>query len=652
MPQLLDNFNRLFQYQQALNRTPSAITAPQGGQPSAQPSTYTDVSTPVKTPVQALPQAPPQPTTQPPAPIYLQPPVQIAAPAPQPIQAPADGAAAVSGTFIPTQQYVDDDLDAKKFTTSVIHAGDEVEDDFEESITKEIGDETSITIVESITEEGVEPPNVEAPEGYEMLENYWVKHPDCSIAIMRSIDSQNLLYYLVEPELEEFEKGLLEKLSEHLRDILSRGKLNEKHDRTEMLESNANRLLKIYGIGIDGETRKRLFYYLHRDFIGFGKLDGFMADPNIEDISCDGVKIPIFLYHRRYQNTPSNVSFEEDELDIMVVKLAQKCGKHISIGSPITQATLPDGSRLEATLGREVTTRGSSFTIRRFRSEPFSPVDLVNYDTYSVDMLAYMWLIIENNMNFIISGGTASGKTSTLNAFSIFIPPSAKIVSIEDTRELTLYHQNWVPKVTREGMRGRTESEINMFDLLRSALRERPEYILVGEVRGPEAQVLFQAMNTGHTTYSTMHAGTVQGVVNRLINEPINVPIMMLQALNIVITQGLVFEEGHKIRRCNQIIEITAVDQRTGNLSVNEVFTWSPYKGKYERKTESFMLQKIMKNRGWNSGELEKEINNRIKIIKYLIENGIHRYADVANVIESYYRNPEWVMEKLKNGEL
>ena len=278
--------------------------------------------------------------------------------------------------------------------------------------------------------------------------------------------------------------------------------------------------------------------------------------------------------------------------------------------------------------------------------------DLVNNGTYSAEMLAYLWMVIENNQNFIVSGGTASGKTSTLNALSIFIPPSSKIISIEDTRELTLYHQNWVAKVTRGSTTGSPGSEISMYDLLRSALRERPEYILVGEVRGKEAQVLFQAMNTGHTTYSTMHAGSVQAVVNRLLNEPINVPTMMFQSLNVVLVQALTHDAGHKIRRCNQIVEITDVDQRTGNLSINETFRWSPHASNYEQKSSSYVLRNIQKDKGWNADELENEIANRVKVINYLIDNDIAHYSDVAPIIESYYRNPQFLMSRIESGEL
>jgi len=646
-PGLLEAFNKLFQQQQATPRLaegvvmavndtgvtpPPVATAPSIPRPAYQPPSASPTTYKPSTLPDSLNRLPPQMIT------------------------PDANATSAQAYDSNSKSTLKTGMGATTFATQVIHVGDAVED-AEEKLSQEIPDGAEgadVTPLEVGMKDsgGMEPPHVEIPEGYELVDSYWVNPPHCSVAVLRRSDGQEKLYYLVEPVLDEFGQGLLAKLNEHLRDLLSKGKTLVDMDRPKMLDANTDKLLHIYGIELERETRDKLRYYLHRDFIGYGKIDGFMYDSDIEDISCDGVEIPIFLFHRRYQNIATNVNFGEEDLDVIVVKLAQKCGKHISIGSPITQATLPDGSRLEATLGREVTTRGSSFTIRRFRAEPFTPVDLVKYGTYSTDMLAYMWLIIENNMNFIIAGGTASGKTSTLNALSIFIPPSSKIVSIEDTRELTLYHQNWVAKVTRESTRGAADGEIGMFELLRSALRERPEYILVGEVRGPEAQVLFQAMNTGHTTYSTMHAGSVQAVINRLLNEPINVPIMMLQALNVVMVQAMSFEEGRKLRRCKYLVEITNVDQRTGNLSINEVFTWSPYRDAYEHKADSFVLSQIMQSKGWTTEELQAELANRAKVITYLLEKDIHRYADVAPIIEAYYRNPQWALEQLERGEL
>ena len=256
-----------------------------------------------------------------------------------------------------------------------------------------------------------------------------------------------------------------------------------------------------------------------------------MKDPNLEDISCDGNKVPLFLYHRHYRNIKTNIAFESDVLNSLAITLAQRSGKHISTGSPMIDATLPDGSRLQLTLGTEVTTRGTSFTIRKFREDPFSPIELMEIGTFNADSLVYFWLAIENNKSLIFIGGTASGKTTSLNAVSLFIPPVAKVVSIEDTREITLYHDNWIASVTREAL-SEGGNAITMFDLLRAAMRQRPEYILVGEVRGSEAQTLFQAMNTGHTTFFTMHAGSVDAAIHRLESEPLNVPRNMVQALS------------------------------------------------------------------------------------------------------------------------
>ena len=229
-----------------------------------------------------------------------------------------------------------------------------------------------------------------------------------------------------------------------------------------------------------------------------------MTDSEVEDISCDGVGIPLYIYHRKFGSIRSNLKFEDSKvLDDYVVWLAQRSGKHISVASPILDATVPDGSRLQATLGMHVTKRGSSFTIRRFRDNPFTPVDLLKFRTMSPEMMAYLWIAIENGQSMMVCGGTASGKTTTLNATLLFIPPQMKIVSIEDTRELNLPHENWVPSLTRAGFgaknptSGKAPGEIDMFDLLAAALRQRPQYLMVGEVRGAEAFIVFQAMATG-----------------------------------------------------------------------------------------------------------------------------------------------------------
>lgn len=307
-------------------------------------------------------------------------------------------------------------------------------------------------------------------------------------------------------------------------------------------------------------------------------------------------------------------------------------------------ATLPDGSRLQASLGKSVTPRGSSFVIRKFSKSPFTPIDLIKYGTFTPEMLAYLWLAVENNKNLMVIGGTACGKTCTLNAISLFIPPLAKIVTIEDTRELLLYHENWIPSITHETV---GERAIEMYDLLRQALRQRPECIIVGEVRGKEALTLFQSMSVGHTCYSTMHAGTVQEAVNRLENEPINVPNMMLQALDIVCVQILTSMGKKRVRRNQLIVEFTGIEPSTGDIRINEMNRWNPETDTFDKVSDSHVLKMIMKERGWDFTKLNEEIENRKRILEYMIENGITDYRKIASLIELYYMDPEKAMRSI-----
>ncbi|HMK46162.1 MAG TPA: type II/IV secretion system ATPase subunit, partial [Methanocella sp.] len=435
------------------------------------------------------------------------------------------------------------------------------------------------------------PAATDLKDGMEEVDRYWITEPFSSVSILYDSKAKEYIYYMREPALSRFETELLERLYDDLRDLLIRSDLGPAAiDRSVILRSRCDSLLGIYGIRVEKPSRDRIQYYIERNYLGYNKIDPLMRDDQIEDISCNGVGIPIFLFHMKYQNIKTNIVFTEEDLNSMVVRLAQRGGKHISIAMPIVNTTLPNGSRIEATLGREITTRGSSFTIRRFRADPFTPIDLLNYNTMSQEVLAYLWLAIENNRNLLFAGGTASGKTSSLNAVSLFIPRNSKVISIEDTRELTLFHSNWIAGLTRESQMQGNSTEIGMYDLLRAALRQRPEYIIVGEVRGREALTLFQAMNTGHTTYSTMHAGSIQAVVNRLLNEPINVPNMMLTSLNIVCIQELVFLHGKKLRRNRSVVEITGVDPRTNNLRINEVYRWNSLDDAYEVMGDSIVI--------------------------------------------------------------
>ena len=483
------------------------------------------------------------------------------------------------------------------------------------------------------------------PEGYQEVKRYWITEPYTWAAILFNSEKNERLYYLVEPSLTRSEKTVLEMLHERLLDRLTYEESAK--DRDTIIADKVNELLDEYSIRIDEDAVKKLIYYLKRSYIGYGKVDALLKDPRIEDISCDGVGIPIFLYHQDYQNIRTNVVYDDSiELDIFVGRLVERAGKQISLGKPTVDATLPQGYRLQATIGKEVTTKGSTFTIRKYREEPFTPVDLIKTKTFSPEMLAYLWLATENKKNIMVVGGTASGKTSTLNAISLFIPPDAKIVSIEDTRELSLYQENWVAAVTRPSY---GEKAITMYDLLTQALRQRPEIIIVGEIRGSEAFALFQAMTTGHATYSTMHAGSTQEMVYRLEGEPINIPHHMLATLDIVCIQLLTHSGDLRVRRNQSVREIDGVDPETGALKINPLFEWDPATDQFKTLGDSKILTEIMQTRGWGFLRLKEELENRRKVLEYMVEKNMNGIEQVSKIIRRYYFDWEGLMKQVRS---
>jgi len=483
--------------------------------------------------------------------------------------------------------------------------------------------------------------------GYKEIDRYWVNKPFSFISIQFNEAKENYLYYVAEPELTDFESTLLNDIYERFRDLISYKDLTSGVEKKDVLTSRVKDIVDEYVKNFDVRSFHKILYYMVRNNIGFGRIDPLMRDPEIEDISCSGPNIPVFLYHRKYENIKTNLVFKEEELNAFVFLLAQRCGKNISIAKPYLDATLSDGSRLQETLGREITTRGSSFTIRKFKETPITPVDLIKWGTFNVEMMAYMWLVIENNKSFILAGGTASGKTTSLNAISLFIPLNAKIVTLEDTRELQLFHENWVAGLTRDPFTAGGKGAVDMYELLRQGLRQRPEYLIVGEVRGREALTLFQAMSTGHSTYSTMHAGSVQGAINRLENEPINVPKVMISALDILCVQGAIYIEGRKIRRVLNVVEIVDIDPDTKGLRTLETFTWNPLHDAYNSLRESLVLEEIRIKRGWSKKQLEQALTRRKRVLQYMIDRNITDYSSVIDIIKEFQINQEKLLNKL-----
>ncbi|UCE46047.1 MAG: type II/IV secretion system ATPase subunit, partial [Methanobacteriota archaeon] len=326
-------------------------------------------------------------------------------------------------------------------------------------------DMSQITEIPRITE-----PNIDEVEILPVKKNY------SYVRIRYDNIANEYTYEVIEPKLTDDESDLLELLKETLVASVERMTEEEEGGREKYLRRMTEELMAKLNITLHPISKERVMYYILRDFMGYRVIDAMMIEPNVEDLSCDGVGVPLYVYHRKYGSIRSTLRFDnEEELDGFVVWLAQRCGKHISVASPLLDATIPDGSRLQATLGKHVTKRGSSFTIRRFKENPFTPLDLLKFKTMSTEMMAYLWIGIEHGQSMLVCGGTASGKTTTLNAVLLFIPPQMKIVSIEDTRELNLPHENWVPGLTREGfggksaVTGRASGEIDMFDLLTAA---------------------------------------------------------------------------------------------------------------------------------------------------------------------------------------
>ena len=493
-------------------------------------------------------------------------------------------------------------------------------------------------------------------EEFEELETYPIKEPYSYVKILFNKKDFSRYYQAVEPRLNKTEKEHLIKIQEVLIKAFNMRIEDLETAPEKYLDDAVDQVIKSYLPRVGKKEKEKLMYFIKKNLLGYGFIDVLMNDPNIEDVSCDGPDVPVYIYHRRFESMETNlIADDEGELESYIIRLAQRCGKHISVAEPLLDATLMDGSRVVMTLGKEVSTKGSTFTIRKFREDPFTPPDLVEFGTLSSMMMAYVWLAVQYGMNVLFVGGTASGKTTTLNATSLFIPWQMKIVSIEETRELNLPHPNWIPGCTREGfggeaIGGKISGEVNMFDLLKAALRERPEYIVVGEIRGAEAYVLFQAMATGHTTYSTVHAESVPALVSRLENKPIDIPRVMLPSMDACCIQIQTRIGGKRVRRVRQIVEIIGIDPHTSELLTNEAFKWVPGKDEFEFSSKSYLLEKIMIKANMNKTQIMEELKRRQQILEWLLNTGQRSYQEVSHIVSEYYVHPEDVMEEVYSG--
>lgn len=482
-------------------------------------------------------------------------------------------------------------------------------------------------------------------------EVYPIEEPYVYAAIVKDPETSKVRYEVIEPTMLEDEERLLREIKSLLMEEVdvSLKEIETKEKAKDYLKRKVLEIVKKYRLKVAEEAVGKLMYYIIRDFVGYGKIDPLMKDHMIEDISADGVGIPIYVWHRLYESLPTNIIFEsEEELNSFVKRLAYFARKNISMASPMLDASLPDGSRVQLTYGNEITRRGSTFTIRRFRVDPLTISDLISFNTLLADMAAYFWYIIENRASILVAGGVAAGKTTTLNCLSMFIKPELKIVSVEDTPELNLPHENWIPLIARPSVGFEEKGAITLFDLLKAAVRQRPDYIIVGEVRGEEAYTLFQAIATGHLGMCTMHAESVEAVINRLESEPMNIPRSLLTMIDNIVIQGRTQVAGKPARRILRVAEVTGLHPKTKELLTHEVYRWNPKDDTFERSGKSHILEKHINITQLTEKEVEKELLRRKTVLEWMARSKIRRYTDVANVIREYYANPDRVYRKAR----
>jgi len=475
---------------------------------------------------------------------------------------------------------------------------------------------------------------------------YALVDPFAFVHIYWNDKDYEIIYEVEEPQLTEQEEKYRDQIIVAMSNLVDFDVLIDK-DQDKLLEYIDKRfkLLAIeLGLNISYETYSKIYYYLARDFLGFNEIDPLLRDYFVEDIECNGVNTPLYIVHRKYRNIKTNIIFEDtDKLASFIEKLAQRCNKYISYAKPILDGSLPDGSRVNATYTQDISSKGPTFTIRKFTKTPWTPPRLLSFNTLSPEMLAYLWLLVEYKMNVLITGGTSSGKTTLLNAITFFIPPEARIVSIEDTRELNLPQENWLPSVVRSATNVGKGNEIDLFVLLKSSFRQNPDYVIVGEVRGKETYVLFQGMASGHSCISTIHADSVDTVIKRLETPPIELSPTLLNVLDCVCIMTHAIVKKQETRKLKEIVEIINVTP-DGVAITNTPFVWNPADDKFYFKKTSKIFEKIARRYGLMGEDIDLEFKRRVKLMYELYKRRIFKFEEVRDVVHKYYKKPEEVL--------
>ena len=493
------------------------------------------------------------------------------------------------------------------------------------------------------------------PKDIKIVDKYPLYEPFAQVAIVQDPKTGEHKYILDELQLDRMERAIYNRILEILLAEIESPK-EEITDPRKFFAEEAKKIVDKYRISLGwlpDVSWYKILYHAERDLVGFGKIDPLMRDPNIEDISCDGVNKPVYIWHRVFESIETNLQFESDEaLDNLVVKLVHMAGKHVSSAFPIVDASLPGKHRLAVAYRREITPFGTAYTIRKFREDPYSIIDLINIGTFTEEMAAYLWICLENRASVMVLGGTAAGKTTALNALGCLVKPGSKIMTIEETAELNLSHENWVSLIARQsyGLGGSSVGEVALFDLVKTCMRHRPDLMIVGEVRGQEAYVLFQALATGHGGMCTMHAENVQSAIRRLTQKPMDISPAYIPLMNIVMSVQRVHLVKNGEKKAYRRI-----------LSVNEIidsekyvnpFKWDPIKDKQTTDLDSsFLLTTFSERLGITREQLVDELNRRTDVLRWMRKGNIRSYKEVASIIAEYYARPKEFYRKIVESE-
>jgi len=496
------------------------------------------------------------------------------------------------------------------------------------------------------------PPPKPLPKGYKIVERYPLYEPYVHAAIAQNPKTGEFKYILDELQLDILERNVYNRILEILLAEIGSPK-KEIKDPRQFFVTEAEKIVNKYRISLGwlpDVSWSKILYHAQRNLVGFGRIDALMRDPNIEDISCDGVKKPVYVWHRKYENLESNLVFEDDqELDDAVVKLVHMAGKHVSSAFPIVDASMPGKHRLAVCYRREITPFGTAFTIRKFREDPYSVIDLINLGTLSEEMAAYLWICLENRASLMVLGGTASGKTTFLNAAACLIKPGSKIITIEETAELNLSHENWVSLIARRsyGLGETLTGEVTLFDLVKTSMRHRPDLIIVGEIRGSEAYTLFQALATGHGGMATMHAENIDSAVKRLIQKPMDIAPAYMSLMNMVASIQRVHLPQSKTGEMKAYRRILSVDEVADYEDYRNVFKWKAAEDVHVSSFKNgIMLPAIVERKGFSWQELMDEMKRRENVLRWMRKRNIRSYKDVAAIITEYYSRPEEFYER------